>query len=203
MNRIGHAILSLGLVLAASGVAAGDSIYRLEDYRSLGEPVSRPTKILIVAIADDPELRNRFEDKFATHLRGREIGAVASHSLVPSLADLGDRDKLLAEIEKQGIEGVMTVRAVALDDVGEDAWVAAWKTWLAGESTVRQLIEQTLPLPPKRAKRYGIEFALWGGSPGRRLWAARTNTCSRSDLEEGVGELLQLAIDGLKDSRWL
>ena len=201
MRRAGPAILAFAF--AASAVAAGDSIYRLEDYRSHGETVARPTKLLVVAIADDPELRNRFEDKFVTHLRGREIGGIASHTLVPSLAEIGDRDKLLAELEKQGVDGVMTVRAVALDDLGEDAWVAAWKAWLAGESTVRQLIEQTLPLPPKRAKRYGIEFALWGGNPSRRLWAARTNTCSRNDLESGVGDLLQLAIDGLKDSRWL
>jgi hypothetical protein len=201
VSRPGSAILVLAL--AASGAAAGDSIYRLEDSRSFGETVARPTKILVVAIADDPELRNRFEDKFVTHLRGREIGAVASHTLVPSLAELGDRDKLLAALENQGVDGVMTVRAVALDDLGEDAWVSGWKSWLAGESTVRQLIEQTLPLPPKRAKRYGIEFALWGGSPGRRLWAARTSTCTRNDLEAGVGDLLQLAIDGLKDGRWL
>jgi hypothetical protein len=191
------------LALSAAGAAGGDAPYRLEDYRSIGEPVARPTKILVIALASDPQVRNRFEDKFVTHLRGREIGATASHAIVPSLTEPEAREKVLAAIEKEGLDGVMTVRAVGLDDAGEAGWVAEWQTWLAGESTVRQLVERTLPMPSKRAKKYGIEFALWGGTPGRRLWAARTGVCTRKDLESGVGDLLQLAIDGLKDSRWL
>jgi hypothetical protein len=189
--------------LFAAGAAAGAAEYRLEDYRSLGETVVRPTKLFVVAIADDRKVRNRFEDKFVTHLRGRGIGGVASHTLVPSLSEPGDRTQLLAALEQQGVDGVMTVRAVPLDAVTEAAWVATWTSWLDTDTTVRQLVEQTLPLPPKRAKRYGIEFTLWGGSPGRRLWVGRSGTCSRKDLEDGVGDLLQLAIAGLKESRWI
>ena len=201
MTRIGAAILALAL--SAAGADAGGAKYRLEEWKSIGGTAPSPTKILVVAIADDPQVRNRFEDKFAAHLKTRNVEATASHSIVPSLTETQDREKILAALEKEGVDGVMTVRAVGLDDVGEEGWVADWRAWLASESTVRQLIEKTLPLPPKRAKRYGIEFALWGTTPGRRLWAARTGACTRDDLKSGVADLLRLAIDGLKDARWL
>jgi hypothetical protein len=201
MRRI--VVFALALALSAAGGAVGGDKFSLEESRSIGDPALRPKKIMVVAIADDPQLRNRFEDKFVSHLRGRGIGATASHSIVPSLTKMEDREKVLAAIKKEGVDGVMTVRAVGLDETGTERWVADWKTWLASDSTVRQLIERTLPLPQKRAKLYGIEFALWGSDPGRRLWAARTGTCTRNDLESGVTDLLKLAIDALKEARWL
>jgi len=201
MTRIGAAILAL--VVSATGAVAGGATYRLEEWKSIGEPATRPNKILVVAITDDAEVRNRFEDKFAAHLRTRKIEATASHSIVPSLTEPQDREKILATLEKEGVDGVMTVRAVGLDEIGEEGWVTDWRAWLDGDSTVRQLIERTLPVPPKRARRYGIEFALWGTTQGRRLWAARTGVCTRDDLESGVADLLRLAIDGLKDANWL
>jgi hypothetical protein len=201
VRRIGTAVVTAAL--AAGGAAAGDTRYVLKDVLSIGDAAARPQKILVVAIAEDPEVRNRFEDKFVSHLKGRDVGATASHSIVPSLTALEDREKVLGAIEAAGVDGVMTVRAVPLDKLDEEGWVEQWRDWLSAEATVRQLIETSLPVPPKKAKRYGIEFALWGTTPGRRLWAARTGTCMRKDLEAGVADLLQLAIDGLKDARWL
>ena len=200
MKRIGAVVLAL-VVWAA---AAGEAGYRLEESRSIGEAAPRRmAKVLVVGIADDPKVRNRFEDKLAVHLIGRGLKAMASHSIVPSLTAMEDRERILAALEKEGVDGAITVRAVGLDEIGETGWAAGWEAWVAKESTIRELIEQTLPLPPKRAKRYGIEFALWDARPGHLLWAARTGTCARKDLQSGVSELLQLAIDGLKEAHWL
>lgn len=200
MRRI--ASVALALALIAAGAAAGGDKYSLEEYRSLAEPTSPPRNILVVAIADDPQIRNRFEDKFVSHLRGRGIMATASHPLVPSLTDIGDREKILAALAKEGVDGVMTVRAVSLDKTEKDRWAQDWHAWLESDSTVRQLVEQSLPLPKKKSKHYGIEFTLWG-SAGHKVWAARTGSCARSDLKSGVAELLQLAIDAMKDAHWV
>ena len=200
MKRI--ASVALALALTAAGAAAGGDKYSLEETRSIAEPTSPPKNILVLAIADDPEIRNRFEDKFVSHLRGRGIMATASHPIVPSLIELADRQKILAALAKEGVDGVMTVHAVSLDKTEKDSWAQDWHAWVESDSTVRQLIEQTLPLPRKKSKRYGIEFTLWN-SAGHKLWVARTGSCARSDLKSGVADLLQLAIDALKDARWV
>jgi hypothetical protein len=194
--------VALALALTAAGAVAGGDPYSLEESRSIAEPTSPPRTLLVVAIADDPQIRNRFEDKFVSHLRGREIMAKASHPIVPSLTQIEDREKVLAAIAKEGVGGVMTVRAVSLDETGKDRWAQDWHAWLESDSTIRQLVEQSLPLPKKKSKKYGIEFTLWG-SGGRKLWAARTGACSRSDLKSSTAELLQLAIDAMKDAHWV
>jgi hypothetical protein len=196
-------IASVALVVAlAAAAAAAEGKYTLEEARSIVKPDVRPTKILVVAIADDREIRNRFEDKFVTHLRGRGIMAIASHPIVPSLTKMEDREKVLAAVEKEGVDGVMTVRAASLDELGPERWASDWHAWLESDSTIRALIERSLPLPAKKAKRYGIEFTLWR-SGGDKLWAARSGACTRKDLQSGVAELLQLAIDALKDDHWV
>ena len=202
MKRVGTVVLAL--VASAWAAGAGDSRYRLEDRRSVGDTAPRRmTKVLVVGIAEDPNVRNRFEDKLASHLIAKGLPAVASHSIVPSLTAIEDRERVLSAIERENVDGAITVRAVGLDEIGEEGWAAEWEAWVAKESTIRQLVERTLPLPPKRAKLYGIEFALWDARPGRLLWAARTGTCPRRELQQGVGDLLQLAIDGLKGAGWL
>jgi hypothetical protein len=112
-----------------------------------------------------------------------------------------DREKVLAAIAKEGVDRVMTVRAVSLDKMEKDAWAQDWHKWIESDSTVRQLVEQSLPLPKKKSKHYGIEFTLWDSTG--KLWAARTGDCARSDLKSGVADLLQITIDAMKDAHWI
>lgn len=191
-------------VLASFPIAGFAAPYRLEDRRAIGETAPhRVEKILVLAIVDDRDIRNRFEDKLATHLTGRGIAAMASHSIVPDLTSPGDRDRILETLLRERVDAVLTVRAAPIAKSDDAAWIAEWERFTVESSTIRELVERTLPLPAKKAKRYGIEFALWGTGPGALHWAARTGTCTRKQLSEGVSDLLQLAIDDLKDARWL
>lgn len=201
MKRI--AAVALALILTAAGAGAGAE-YTLEESRSIADPPSPPKNVLVVAMADDPKIRNRIEDKFVSHLRGRGIMATASHPIVPSLTKMEDREKVLAALAKEGVDSVMTVRAASLtlDKAEKDRWAQDWNTWLESEQTVRQLVEKTLPLPKRKSSNYGIEFTLWN-STGHKVWAARTGVCARSDLKSGVGDLLQLVIDAMRDARWV
>lgn len=191
-------------VLASFPFAAFATPYRLEDRRAIGETAPhRVEKILVLAIVDDRDIRNRFEDKLATHLTGRGIAAMASHSIVPDLTSPGDRDRILETLLRERVDAVLTVRAAPIAKSDDASWIAEWERFTVESSTIRELVERTLPLPEKKSKRYGIEFALWGTGPGALHWAARTGACTRKQLSEGVSDLLQLAIDDLKDARWL
>lgn len=196
----------IGIVLAVCGAGAwgAGSAYELADSRlSAGASPRRLEKLIVVGISGDREVRNRFEDKFVTHLRGKNIDALASHTLVSDLADPGDRDRILDALAREKVDGAMTIRAVALDDLGEKAWSADWTSWVEAPSTVRDLIRKTVPVPKKKSKIYGIELALWDVETARPLWAARTRPISVNDLRLGVGDLLQLTIESLKETPWL
>lgn len=195
-----------GIVLAASAASAWAESrgYTLADSRiETGASARRLEKVLVIGISDDREVRNRFEDKFVSHLRGKGIMATASHTLVPDLAKPGDRDELLAALAEEKLDGAVTVRTVPLDKIGEAEWAAAWSAWADAPSTVADLVRKTIPVGKKRAKRYGIEFALWDLSSRQPVWAARTGAQSLREIQSGVGDLLQLAIAALRDTVWL
>ena len=196
--------VAIAILAASLASSAAAPIYQFADGRIHHELAPhRLSKLVIVAITDDREIRHRFEDKFATHLRSREIGAVTSYFVAPDLKAPGDRELILDALSKEKVDGAVTIRAVPLDDIDEKAWGAAWTAWADAPSTVRDLIDKTVPVAKKKAKRYGIEIALWDVETAQPLWAARTTTIGRRDLQESVGDLLQLTIDSLRDTPWL
>ncbi len=202
MRRAGWISLALA---AWCGLAAAESpVYQFADHRMNSEARPRRLqKIIVIAITDDREVRNRFEEKFVTHLKGKGFDALISHELVPDLTQPGDRQKILEALTRENVDGAITVRAVPLDGMDEKAWGAAWTAWVDAPSTVRELIQRTVPVPKKKAGRYGIEIALWDAEASRPLWAARTRGVSKGDLREGVGDLLRLTIEDLKETPWL
>jgi hypothetical protein len=201
MRRGSRALAALALVAGAGALAATE--YRLVDRRSTeGIERQRVGKVVVLAISDDDGVRKPFENKLVSHLRGRGIAAVASHPVVPDLTAAPSRERVVQFIDEQQVDAVLTVRAVGLESTGEAAWVEAWNTWLRGPSTVRDLVERTIPVPRQRAKRYGVEFALWDLRTPRRLWAARTGVHSLKELRRGVSELLLVTIEELEEARW-
>ena len=84
MNRRCFSVIALGAVLLLGTGAAPHKLVATwvnPDHAGL-----TLQKIAIVGISADREIRHRFEDKFVSHLRGRNHDAVTSYSLVPDLA---------------------------------------------------------------------------------------------------------------------
>jgi len=179
-------------------------VYELAERRTNSDVRPRRLhKLIVIAISDDREVRNRFEDKFVTHLKGKGFDALISHELVPDLTKPADRQSVLDALGREKVDGALTVRAVSLDDVGEAAWSAAWASWADAPSTVRDLVRSTVPVAKKKAKMYGVELALWDDEASQPLWAARTSPVSIRDLKAGVSDLLRLTMEALKDTPWL
>jgi hypothetical protein len=192
--------LATGCILAFGATP----VYELADRRTNSDARPRKLhKLIVIAISDDREVRNRFEDKFVTHLKGKGFDALISHDLVPDLTKPADRQSILDALGREKVDGALTVRAVPLDGLGEAAWSAAWASRADAPSTVRDLVRSTVPVARKKAKMYGVELALWDDEASRPLWAARTGPVSIRDLKAGVGDLLRLTMESLKDTPWL
>ncbi len=196
--------LPLALATFCMAALGASSVYEFADHRTNAEARPRKLhKLVVLAISDDREVRNRFEDKFVTHLKGKGFDALISHELVPDLTKPADRQSVLDALGREKVDGALTVRAVPLDGVGEKAWSEAWTAWADAPSTVRDLAERTIPVPKKKAMMYGVEIAVWDAEASRPLWAARTRPVSIRDLKAGVSELLRLTMESLKDTPWL
>jgi hypothetical protein len=201
MNRRCFSVIALGAVLLLGTGAAPHKLVATwvnPDHAGL-----TLQKIAIVGISADREIRHRFEDKFVSHLRGRDHDAVTSYSLVPNLAMPEDREALLLKILEQKIDSVLSVRAVRLKDRTEDEWSDSWRSNLKAGTTLRTIVSETLPHTGEKAHRYGVEIGLWDAVKGQCIWAARTDLYSTKELKKGAAELVQFVMNELERAKLL
>lgn len=157
-------------------------------------------KLLVVAITPNDEVRKNFENQFVSHLRGKGIEAVTSHSMVPDLGavDPADLQEILGLIDERQIDGAISVRAVPLEKKeSQTAWADAWAAQVRSNQLLRELIEQTLPAAGNKAKSYGLEVTLWNAEDGRRVWAGRTDPYTVGQMRKGAAEFVQYVMHGL------
>jgi hypothetical protein len=157
-------------------------------------------KMIVIGISDDKAVRNHFEDKFVSHLRGKGIEGVTSHSLVADLQKIENRNQILDKIMEQEIDGAISVRVVPLKKGTEEAWHRAWAEGTEREDTLRMLIEETLPVEPSKAKLFGVEIAVWETKNSYRVWSGRSNGHKKKQLQEGAGDFIGYTLDALKDA---
>jgi hypothetical protein len=195
-----QALISLAL-LTASNALAGSVPPAIADRWSpdSAEPTTF-TKVAVVAIVADRDMRHRFENKLVSHLRGRGLMAVASYTLVEDLSAPGDPQRILDLIHEQSIDGAVTVRAFPVAKRDEEGWAEAWRDELAKDQPLREFVADSLHLSAKKSDRYGLDFAVWHGSPFHAIWAARTEVGPASRFRKQGGEVVQGVIDALEEA---
>ena len=156
--------------------------------------------LIVIGISDDQEVRRHFENKFVSHLRGKGIDGVTSHSLVPDLQRIENRDQILDRIKKKRIDGAISVRVVALEKGGDEAWHRAWAEGTERDDNLRMLIEETLPVEPSKARRFGLEIAVWETENRYRVWSGRSDGHKLKQLRKGAGDFIGYTVNALKDA---
>jgi hypothetical protein len=157
-------------------------------------------KLLVVAITPNTEVRKNFENLFVSHLRGKGIEAVTSHSMVPDLGavDAADLQEILRLIDERRIDGAISVRAVPLGKKeSATQWADDWAAQVRSSELLRELVEKTLTAAGQKAKNYGLEVALWNAEDGRRVWGGRTDPYTVGEVRKGAAEFAQFVMHGL------
>jgi hypothetical protein len=189
-------------LLAVAVATAGDGLPAIVERWTPEDPTARKfEKVAVVGIVADPRIRHRFEDKLVSHLRGRGLMAVASYTVVEDLAAPGNPQQILDRVLEQGIDGVISVRAFPLAKRDEEGWAGSWREPWTAAVTLREFVADSLPLSAQKADRYGLDFAVWHGSPFRSVWAGRTEVYPVSHLRKRGGEVVQSVIDTFEDAR--
>jgi hypothetical protein len=188
------------VLLAIAAIAVGAEVARFsleQTWTDSGFQRRSFKKLVVIGISDDRETRHRFEDKFVSHLRGRGIQGTTSYSIVADLTVPQDEKKIVQTIEEQGIDGAISVRVVPMKQLDKAGWAAQWQERVETDGDLRELIDKTLPLRKKKAKRYGVEVALWETEQWDRVWGGRTDTYTRDQLRKGSGDFVQYVMDTL------
>ena len=198
-----HAARVVLALMAATLLGAAAQPQLVAQWSSPADPGQKFQKILAIGITGDRELRHRFEDNVVTHLRGKDIQAVTSYSLVPDLQSPGSREEILQKIEAQKIDAALSFRAVPLEKSGETAWEAEWIKEAEGAGTLRELIQATLPLKATKSKLYGVEVTLWVNGTPARLWSGRSGVYKLGAWQDGASGFIQDVIGTLRYSHWI
>ena len=70
--------------------------------------------VLIIGAAKQPDIRKLFEDEFVRQLKAQNVKAVASYTIIKADQML-ERDTVVAEITKLGVDGVIVTRLTGLN----------------------------------------------------------------------------------------
>jgi hypothetical protein len=196
-------IVTSALVLLALGLGAAKH-QLVESWINLDRGPVQFRKLGVVGISADREIRNRFEDKFVARLRARKYDAVTSHSMVSDLAVVENRQSLIDTIDEKRIDGVISIRVTRLEgSKKEDEWSASWNKSLEAGTTLRAMIDESLPQTGEKASRLGVEVALWDTRTWECIWAARTSTYKLKALQKGAGDIVAIIIDELERAKLL
>ncbi|HXV78166.1 MAG TPA: hypothetical protein VD788_17785 [Candidatus Polarisedimenticolaceae bacterium] len=157
------------------------------------------SKVIVLAVTDDRQLRKTFENRFVSHLRGQQIECTTSYAIAPDLTgiDEAERRVIVDTVEAEKIDGVIAIRAVPLIGLDEQQWAEQWRERINRRQSLAETIEQSLPLAETKAKRYGIEVELWAVPDAGRVWAARTNPYTRDEMRKGAAEFVQFTLYAL------
>jgi hypothetical protein len=153
---------------------------------------------LAIGISDDREVRHRFEDKLVSHLRGKDVSAVTSYSVVPDLLHPGSREEILKKIEELQIDAAISFRVIPLEDRAEADWDAQWRSEASAGGTLKDLVAATLPVKKVKSKKYGVEVTLWIVGSRGRLWTGRSGLHSRQELFKGAGDFIHDVVQTLQ-----
>ena len=194
-------VVWLALLLTIVTLGTGASKHKLEDRWTNPDYERREhKKLLVIAITEDREARAIFEDRFVSHLRGKSIQGVTSRTMASDLTaiDESQREQIIKSIEEQEIDGAISVRAVPLKGQSEEDWAEAWKQEVRSGETLRQLIDESLPLSDKKSSKYGVEVALWDTKTGGLIWGGRTNSYTTKQMKKGAADFVQFVMFALE-----
>ena len=113
---------------------------------AFSETVTQPVmryRLAMVALTDDPATRVDFEDGLAVKFRANDYDAVASHEIIPDIADLDNSD-IVRRLSEAGVRGIVMMKPAA---VGPGSSLEAVKDDVSGEvyANMRQFAREISP----------------------------------------------------------
>mgnify|MGYP003385130634 CR=1 FL=1 len=103
-TRFGLPVLVV-MLLTACAATQLNAVWKDPAYKA------HPKKILVIAVAKNPENRKSLEDGFVAHLKARGSSAIASYTLLPEYKQ-NDQEGIAKLVREQGADALLITRLV-------------------------------------------------------------------------------------------
>jgi hypothetical protein len=82
------------------------------------EAYSQPLqKVLVIALAQQDNIRNQFENVLSDQLAKRGVEALSSHKVLPQSDAKPDREAVLAAVKELGVDSVLVARSIGKKEI--------------------------------------------------------------------------------------
>ena len=189
-------IAGVTAILSACASTTLDMTWRDPTYE--GRPFG---KVLVVGATDNADNRRIFEDVFVSELTSRGVAAVASHTLIPSEADV-KRDRVGEAGKPSGADCVLSTRLVGIETR------AAQVPLQTASDGAMDLYRYYSPMEPRTTIRQdyrvaNLESNLFDAGTGKMVWWGRSQTFPTTDMGRIGRELGRNVIGALKSAKLL
>ena len=155
-------------------------------------------KILVVLLDVDNDLRRRAEGGLARRIPG----AVAASAIIPD-ADIRDRDKVIAAIKSNGVDGVIVLRnvnvgrdyAITPGNVSVMVYPNMWDYW----GSTWAVVEQPGYAIPETS--VSADIAIFSIVNEKMVWAGRMTATDPQSLRDLLDNLVKVGRSELKKQK--
>lgn len=192
-------IISLFLALTACASAKIQEVWQ-----DPGRQAGPMNKIMVVAAAKIPQRQAIFEDQFVKHLQGSRIKATACNSLL-ARGSKPTVDSILAAARKQGIDGILAVKLVAVDTrITQSQAPAHSGRYYDLRNFFPMVSSGRYGRGYHQKKRYWIlRTNLYRTDTAKLVWSARTQSVDPETITQLADQLAPLIIGKLRGAKLL
>jgi hypothetical protein len=200
-RKLSSCIVLLALTFLLTSCAPTTRLFDTWKDRQFQGPAFK--KVMVVALAKRPDIRQRFEDEFVGQLNARGVSAVTCYSLIPDPKNLA-REEVVKAVNKTGAEGVLVmglrqagggkpIRQEVIDPrnpMSFENYLASAEP-LSGEASLI-----------KPGEVITITTRLFDAkSEGKLVWFTNSDTIESGKLEQEIATFSKIILDQLRKDK--
>jgi len=180
--------------LAACSLTSQTGSWKDEEYT--GGPLG---KVLVIAVALDPENRRIFEDRFVERLGERGVRGLASHRVFDG-GEMLKREVVEDEVRDSKLDAVLVTRMVgsrrdavqAPGTVFTDSYRGGWHGYYARSYELRNSSAYTVEF-----EILSLESNAFDTGTGELIWSASFDTVAQGTDDDLIGSLIDAVLKSL------
>jgi hypothetical protein len=188
------------MFLTLSALSGCASISLLHSAKDPAVSAKQYKKLLVVGIAERPQMRQIFEEVFAGEVRKGGADGITSYSIT-GVNDKLSRAAVVEAVKKSGADGVITTRLVGsskksdtrtgfvMTDRGVDSY------W-GGSVSYAEFVHQ--PVEVITSTEVSIETNLFDTGTGKMVWSGASSAVNPEGIITITGNLADLVIKAMK-----
>jgi hypothetical protein len=185
--------------LVTTTVTGCSSISLQSSWKDPGTAPKQYRKLLVVGIANKPQMRQIFEEVYAAEVNKKGAAGIASYTLT-GVANAVTRDAIVEAVKKSGADGVITTRMLSMKEnkevrtgfvLTDRGFTDVYGIPVSYAEFVHQPVEVT------RSTQAVLETSLFDAGTGRLAWSATSNAVDPAGIITVSRELADSVIKAL------